>query len=158
MWRATIDIILLLGVSLMAEKLTKSLLLGKEFNKTIIVNVFDEELQLDIRPLTGPEAEQIEANMQAGTDMKGQQGKNGKMEQSMSIDIKKNNKGRKDSDIKACALGTVDEEFTEDVIKSTWPNALVKQVAKQVKELSGVGNQADVERFRNQQEGNEQGE
>lgn len=134
----------------MAEKLTKELLQGKKFTKTINVEVFGEPFELDIKPLNGPEAQDVEADMQAGVDMKGRPGKNGKMEQSMAIEMKKNNKGQKDSSLKACAYGTVDENFTLDVIKSTWPNVLIEQVAKQVKELSGIGNQEEVERFRNE--------
>lgn len=130
----------------MATKLTKGALQGKQFTDTVTVDVFGEKFDVDIRPLSGPEAEQVESLMQAGTDLKGR-GSQGRMEQSMSIDMAKNSKGRKDSDIKACAYGTVDEEFTEASIKEDWPNVLITQVAEKVKTLSGIGNADDVDSF-----------
>lgn len=139
----------------MAKKLTKELLQGMEFTEEIEVELQGQPFKIEIRPLNGPEAEKVEAEMQAGTDMKGRSGKGGKMEQSMTMDMQKNTKGRKNSDILACAYGTTDEEFTQDFIKTVFPNDLIKQVAKRVKEISGIGNQADVENFRDGQ-GSEQ--
>jgi len=137
----------------MAKKLTKGLLQGKEFKKTITVSVYDEDFELDVRPLSGPEAEEVESKMKSGTTMKGS---SGSKEPNVAIDLQKQNKGIKDANIKACVHGTVDSDFTEQVVREEWPNTLIEQVSKEVKDISGIGNKSDVERFRNEGKDNEQ--
>ena len=70
----------------------------------------------------------------------------------MTLDVKKNTRGRKNSDILATAYGTVDEEFTKDFIEKSFPYVLISEIAKEVKSISGIGNEQKVEKFRNGRE------
>ncbi|MDZ5782110.1 hypothetical protein [Marinococcus luteus] len=138
-------------------KLTKDLLMGDAYTTTVKAVVSGQEVDVEIKPLNGPDSSRVEEWLQEGNTMKGRPGRNGKMQQEMSMDLKKNAKGQKESDILACAYGTVDSDFNEKFIREHWPNHLIKTVASEVKDLSGITNKAEIERFRNEQSGDSDG-
>lgn len=128
----------------MAEKLTKDLLKEKkdEFVKTIEVEAFGDTFEIDIKPLTGPQTAEVEGDSQSGITLKGE-GAMGNANatlnnQTTNINLKENSSGTKSSDIKACAFGAVDENFSKTFIEKNWPNNLIDQVSKEVKKLSNV--------------------
>lgn len=128
----------------MAEKLTKDLLKEKkdEFVKTIEVVAFGDSFEIDIKPLTGPQTAEVEGDSQTGITLIGESGgENAESaigNQSMNINLKENSTGTKTSEIKACAFGTVDEDFSKSFIEKNWPNNLIGQVAREVKKLSNI--------------------
>lgn len=148
--------LILLGGFILA-RLTKELLQGAKAKKDITVKFQGEDMTLTVRPLTGPESGEVEAKAQEGNEMKGKPGRNGKMEQSMSIDISKNTVARRESDMIACAYGMIDPEMTLKEVKDTLTNDLIQQIAGEIKDLSGISNKQEVERFRSEQSGDQGG-
>lgn len=131
----------------MAKKLTAGVLQGKQYTETIEVELGQETFEVEITPLNNKEATEIEALSQEGVSVKGKPGRGGKMERVMDFDTRKNTFGRNQADVKAVALGTVDESITEEVVENEFPHKLVKEIAMHVKRISGIGNQEEVEDF-----------
>lgn len=131
----------------MAKKLTAGVLQGSHYTEVMEVTWQGEQFEVEIKPLTNKEASEVEALMQEGVTIKGKPGIKGRMERIMDFDTRKNTFGRNQADVKAVALGTVDESITEDVVENEFPHKLVKEIAAQVKRISGIGNQEEVEAF-----------
>jgi hypothetical protein len=137
----------ILGVIELAKKLTAGVLQGNAYRETMEVEWDGETYEVEIKPLTNKEASEVEALMQEGVTVKGKPGIKGKMQRTMDFDTRKNTFGRYDSDIKAVALGTTEKSITEDVVDKEFPPKLVKEIAKRVKQITGIGNQEEVEEF-----------
>ena len=131
----------------MAKKLTAGVLQGNQYTEVMELSWQEEAFEVEIKPLTNKEASEIEALLQEGVTVKGKPGIKGKMERVMDFDTRKNTQGRYQADIKAVAFGTVDESITEEVVDSQFPPKLVKEIAAQVKKITGIGNQEDVSEF-----------
>ena len=139
--------ILILGVIILSKKLTAGVLQGASYKETMQVEWQGDTFEIEIRALTNREATEIEALMQEGVTIKGKPGIKGRMERVMDFDTRKNTFGRNQADVKAVALGTVDESITEEVVENEFPHKLVKEIAQRIKEITGIGNQEDIEEF-----------
>lgn len=132
---------------ILAKKLTAGVLQGASYTETMEVEWNDEKFEIEIRALNNKQASEVEALMQEGVTVKGKTGIKGKMERIMDFDTKKNMFGRYQSDVKAVALGTTDTSLTEEVVENEFPPKLVKEIAKRIREITGIGKQDDVEGF-----------
>ena len=130
----------------MAKKLTAEVLQGISYNKTIEVEINQETFEVDVRPLTSAESYQIEALLQQGLNIKMKPSAKGKMSREVDINTDKQVKGKHQADVKAVALGTVDDSLDEDTVKKL-PSQAVKQIAQEILQISGIGNQKAVQDF-----------
>jgi len=131
----------------MTKKLTAGVLQGAQYTELMELVWQGEAFEVEIKPLTNKQASEVEALMQEGVTVKGKPGIKGKMERVMDFDTRKNTFGRNESDVKAVSLGTSDESITEDVVNDQFPHKLVKEIAAQVKKITGIGNQEDTDKF-----------
>ncbi|WP_373896384.1 hypothetical protein [Virgibacillus sp. CBA3643] len=138
----------------MAKKLTAGVLNGTAYKENFVVEMNGEEFEVEIKALGNSDATAVEELTQEGITMKGKPGLKGKMTRQMDFDTKSNLRGRNQSDVKAVALGTTDETITEEVVENEFPRKITKDIAGRVKQISGIGNQKEVEEFT---EDNEEG-
>ena len=131
----------------MAKKLTAGVLQGNQYTEVMELAWQGEQFEVEIKPLTNKQASEVEALMQEGVTVKGKPGIKGRMERVMDFDTRKNTFGRNQADVLAVALGTVDESITKEVVENEFPRKMVKEIAAQVKRISGIGNQEEVESF-----------
>ncbi|MGP4041895.1 hypothetical protein ACTWP4_18635 [Gracilibacillus sp. D59] len=136
----------------MAKKLTAGVLQGTAYREDLPVEWDGQEYEIEIRALSNKECTQVEELLQEGVYIKGHTGLKGKMRRSMDLDMKKNLQGRKDSDVKAVALGTTDEAITEKVVNDEFPQVLIKVIADRIKKISGIANEKDAEEFTEDEE------
>lgn len=129
------------------KKLTAGVLQGTSYTKSITVEWMGEEYEVDIKPLSNKQASIIEALMQKGVIVKGKPGIKGRMERVIDFDTTENTKGRYEADVKTVALGTVDESITEEVVENQFPPKIVKEIAKEIRKITGIGEQEEIEVF-----------
>lgn len=143
----TVILMILIGVIELAKKLTAGVLQGSAYTETMEVEWMGETFEVEIKPLTNKEASEVEALMQEGVTVKGKPGIKGRMERVMDFDTRKNTFGRYRSDVKAVALGTTDKSITEEVVENEFPPKIVKEIAQRVKQITGIGNQEEIDEF-----------
>lgn len=131
----------------MAKKLTAGVLDGKQFKEMFKVQWDEEEFEIEIRALGNSEATQVEELTQEGVTIKGKPGIKGKMQRHMDFDTKANLRGRNKADVKAVVLGTTDESVTDEVVENQFPKKLTKEIADRIKQISGIGNEKEVDEF-----------
>lgn len=131
----------------MAKKLTAGVLQGNQYTELMEIVWQGEQFEVEIKPLTNKEASEVEALMQEGVIVKGKPGIKGRMERVMDFDTRKNTFGRNQADVLAVAYGTVDESITQEVVETEFPHKMVKEIAARIKQISGIGNQEEVEDF-----------
>ena len=131
----------------MAKKLTADLLQGTSFKTTVKVDFLGETYEVDIQPLNNEQAGEVERLMQDGVDVKMKPGMKGKMQQHMDIDTKKQLTGKQNADVKAVAFGTVDKGINEEFVSKQFPAKLIRDIAKEVRLISGIGNKKEIEEF-----------
>lgn len=142
-----VDLLIILGVIILVKKLTAGVLQGASYTETMQVEWQGEKFEVEIKALTNKEASEVEALMQKGVRVQGKPGIGGKMQRVMDFDTTENTYGRYASDVKAVALGTTDESITEKVVENEFPPKLVKEIASQVKRITGIGNQDEIDEF-----------
>lgn len=143
-----VSLILMIGVFSMGKRLTAGVLQGASYTEVMRDLEFNGEYyDVEIRALTNSEATEVEELTQEGIFVKASNGINGRMNRSMNFDTKANFRGRKKADIKAVALGTLDPSITEEVVEKEFPPKFVKEIANRIKQISGIGNQEEVEEF-----------
>src|SRR5699024_478065 len=120
---------------------------GVSYTETMQVEWQGEQFEIEIRPLNNKEASKVEALMQEGVSVKGKPGMKGKMERVMDFDTKANLMGRNESDIEAVALGTTDKSITKKVVENEFPPKLVKEIATQIKNITGINIGKEIEEF-----------
>lgn len=131
----------------MAKKLTAGVLQGTAYRETMTVEWQGEEYEIDIRPLSNKEASEIEALFQKGVKLRGKPGIKGRIERVMDFDFEQNTYGRYEADIKTVAFGTVDTSITVEVVEKEFPPKLVKEIAQRIRQISGIGNQDEIDEF-----------
>lgn len=131
----------------MAKKLTAGVLQGTAYTETMTVKWQGEEYEIEIKALNNKQASEIEALLQSGVTVKGKPGIKGRMERVIDFDTKENTYGRYKADIKTVAMGTTDESITEKVVEEEFPPKLVKEIAQRIRQITGIGNQDEIESF-----------
>ncbi|MED3647772.1 hypothetical protein P4475_13365 [Halalkalibacterium halodurans] len=131
----------------MGKKLTAGVLQGAKYTETMSIEWQGEVYDVEIRALTNAEATQVEELQQEGVIVKTSPGIKGKMNRTINVDPKANFRGRKQADLKAVALGTVDSSLTEEVIEKEFPPKFVNEIAERIRKISGIGNQNEIEEF-----------
>lgn len=132
----------------MAKKLTAGVLQGTAYRETMRIEWQGEEFEVDIRPLSNKETSEIEALMKEGVIVRAKPGIKGRMERVIDFNSVANTKARYDADIKTVAFGTVDEAITEEVVEKEFPPKLVKEIAKRIRQITGIDDEIDeVEDF-----------
>lgn len=139
--------IIILGVILMAKKLTAGVLQGTAYKETMQVEWMGQDYEIEIRALSNSEANEVEALMQEGIKINSERVKGGRMERVMDFDTKENLFGRNKSDIKAVALGTTDKSITEKVVENEFPPKLVREIGQRIKQVTGIRVDSQVEDF-----------
>lgn len=148
--------LLIIGVILLAKKLTAGVLQGASYTENMQIEWQGEEFEVEIKPLTNKEASEVQAMAQEGINIKGKPGRGGKMEQHMDMDSKANTIARFASDVKVVALGTTDESLTEKVVEKEFPRKLVIDISTRIREISGISKEdEDDERIKDFNEGKE---
>lgn len=142
-----IEILTITGVIILVKKLTAGVLQGTNYRENMQVEWDGETYEIEIRALNNREASEVEALMQEGVNIKGRAGRGGNIERIMDFDAKQNLIGRKESDIKAIALGTTDESITESVVANEFPPKLVNEIGGRIKQITGIGNIEEIEGF-----------
>lgn len=142
-----VQILIILGVIFLVKKLTAGVLQGASYTENMKVEWQGEQFEIEIKALSNKEASEVEALMQKGVKVQGKPGIGGKMQRVMDFDTTENTYGRYASDVKAVALGTTDKSLTEKVVENEFPPKLVKEIASRVKQITGIGNEEDVDEF-----------
>lgn len=139
--------IIILGVVFLVKKLTAGVLQGASYTENMSVEWQGDQFEIEIKALSNKEASEVEALMQKGVKVQGKTGIGGKMQRVMDFDTTENTYGRYASDVKAVALGTTDKTLTEKVVENEFPPKLVKEIASRVKQITGIGNEGEIEEF-----------
>lgn len=131
----------------MAKKLTAGVLKGTAYRENFKVEWQGEEYEVEIRPLNNQESLQVQELLQEGITIKAKPSINGQLARMMDFDTKANLRGRAKADVKTVELGTIDETITQDVVEKEFPPKLVSEIANRIRQISGIGNQQEVEEF-----------
>lgn len=131
----------------MAKKLSAGVLQGTDYKENFEVTWNDEKFEVEIRALDNEESSSVEELTQEGINLKAKPGINGKMTRSMDFDMKANFRGRKESNIKAVVLGTIDESITDKVVRKEFPPNITEEIGERVKQISGIEDTQEVEDF-----------
>lgn len=140
----------------MAKKLTKELLQGSKITQTVTVTVNDEEAEIEVRPLSGPESAEVQAAMNDGNTMKNVPGRGGKMERRIETDLQQSVKGQTESNVLAVHYGTV-EDFSKQEVEDLFDNKMLTDIATEIKYMSGLIGEKDIENFRASRRGDSDG-
>jgi hypothetical protein len=133
----------------MPTKLTPAILAGKSYLETISLKVDDQIFEVEIRPLTHTEKKQVEANEQASVKVNTKSaGTTGKLNtQTFEVNAGELVRDQGTAQLKAVALGTVDNEWNEDTINQLWKSEWIEQVYQRIAEISGL-NRTKQDSFR----------
>lgn len=133
------------------SKLKPGMLKGKAYTEDFIVEFLGEEFEVEIRPLKHSEAAEVQNILMKSFNIKGTP------KQGQTPDFELNNeeytKAQFSAVLKAAAYGTVDADWTEDLINEEWPSEIINVVGQRVLTITGIGNPEDVERFRKERSG-----
>ncbi|SFX82889.1 hypothetical protein SAMN04487866_1333 [Thermoactinomyces sp. DSM 45891] len=124
------------------NKLTTALLAGKKYREFYEIRVDEEIYQIEIRPLTHIEKAEVQAVETASIKMNSKNvGTSGRMSsQEMEMNTADVIRDSAKAELKAVALGTVDPEWTEDMIDQLWKAEWIEGAYNRILEISGVAN------------------
>jgi len=131
-----------------AQKLKPELLDGIKYTETVELEHNGQTYEVDIRPLRHSEVAAVQSLISSAlkVDMKGIGKKVAR--ENVSFDVGEIVKGRYAAWLKAAALGTVDDVWTEEMIDQKWPPEWVQKVGAQVMKISGISEPQEIDSFR----------
>lgn len=124
-------------------KLKPEMLQGNKYTEEVVVKLpSGEEAEIEIRGLKHLEASKIQGILSRAVKVDGKGN-------AKDIDTAVLTQSRYEALLKSCAMGTVDEDWTEQSINDYWTTEMIEKVGDRVMMISGIGNPEDVESFRN---------
>lgn len=130
-------------------KLSAALLAGKQHREIVELVLDGETFEVEIRPLTHIEKAEIQALESSSIKVNTKNiGTSGKMSsQALEMNTGEVLKDQARALLRTVALGTVDEEWTEENIDQLWRSEWIQQVGNRISAISGI-ERADLDSFR----------
>ncbi|WP_044639734.1 hypothetical protein [Risungbinella massiliensis] len=130
-------------------KLSAALLAGKQHREIVELVLDGETFEVEIRPLTHIEKAEIQALESSSIKVNTKNiGTSGKMSsQALEMNTGEVLKDQARALLRTVALGTIDEEWTEENIDQLWRSEWIQQVGNRISAISGI-ERADLDSFR----------